>query len=163
MDVLWLRGCINIKRLLSWTLSLADLRWRYFEGATRGQCATAADVQGGLQAGRAQTHRIYCSTEGRAHWQPAEKYNYWSTEGRAWQSVRARVCVSVCWDGGGHRLVVSALGLSCSTTWIVYSGLFFLNTWLCHDTAHTLSQQKAEPGLCRRLKVFLLFYYFFIT
>lgn len=49
-------------------------------------------------AAMAQEQRIYCSTEDRAHWQPVEQYNYWSTK-REPGNQRVQVCV--CSDNRG--------------------------------------------------------------
>lgn len=47
-------------------------------------------------AWRAGAQRIYCPTEGRAHWQPAEQHNYWITESKPGSRSECRVCVCVC-------------------------------------------------------------------
>lgn len=110
------------------------------QSTTRGQYATTAaqPTQTAVsQAGRAQAQRIYCSTEGRARWQPAEQYNYWSTEKRAWLCLSVCVCVHARVEIDELQISAFPLTLCCIMTWTVYSGLYFFNTWLCHDTTHT--------------------------
>ena len=82
---------IYIKNKSSLRLNLIDVvilrisyKWRSYkwrslylpqEGSMPPQLTHAARANS-RQAGRAKAQRIYCSTEGRTHWQPAEQYNY---------------------------------------------------------------------------------------